>query len=114
MGTIAGLQEASFTRMWTIVSALDRCITGVAKRILGLMQEFYQPGRFSSTSVSGDQWYGEWQTKHIETEFRIEIVSGMSTPLRDMDRVQTATQIYQAIGPILQAGSNPQALPQLQ
>ena len=114
MGTIAGLQEASFTRMWTIVSSLDRCITGVAKRVLGLMQEFYQPGRFSSTSVNGDQWYGEWQTKHIDTEFRIEIVSGMSTPLRDMDRVQTATQIYQAIGPILQAGSNPQALPQLQ
>ena len=55
-GTIASVQEASFTRMWTIVGALDRAIEGVAKRMLGLMQEFYYVGRFLSTSETGDQW----------------------------------------------------------
>ena len=112
-GTIASVQEASFTRMWTIVASLDRAIEGIAKRMLGLMQEFYSVGRFLSTSESGDQWYGEWQSSHIENEFNIEVVSGMSTPLRDLDRVQTATQIFSSILQIVQMGPMPQNLPSL-
>ena len=58
------------------------------------MQEFVTPGKFNYLSESGEQWYGEWQDSHIEMEFRLEVVSGMSTPLRDMDRVQTASNLY--------------------
>tara|TARA_Y100000593_G_scaffold94659_1_gene194943 strand:- start:9741 stop:11492 length:1752 start_codon:yes stop_codon:yes gene_type:complete len=114
VGTITTAQEASFTRMWTIVSALDRCIEGIGKRFLGLMQEFVTPGKFNYLSESGEQWYGEWQDSHIEMEFRLEVVSGMSTPLRDMDRVQTASNLYQSIAPIVQMGPIPQNIPSLQ
>lgn len=112
-GTIASVQEASFTRMWTIVSALDRAIQQIGYRMLGIMQQFYELGTYNSVSVNGDQWYGEWQSKHIENEFKVEVVSGMSTPLRDMDRVQTATQIFQAVSPIIQMGPVPQNVPML-
>ena len=113
VGTIASAQEASFTRMWTVVSALDRAITGVGIKMLGIMQEFFPVGKYNAVSVNGEQWHGEWQQRHIDTEFRLEVISGMSTPLRDMDRVSTATQIFSAISPILQMGESPQALPML-
>ena len=112
-GTIASVQETSFTRMWTIVAALDRAIQGVAKRMLGLMQEFYDVGKFVATSEKGDQWFGEWQESHVENEFNVEVISGMSTPLRDIDRVNTATQVYQAIAPVVQLGSMPQNMSSL-
>ena len=114
VGTITTAQEASFTRMWTVVSALDRTIEAIGKRFLGLMQEFIPPGRFNYLSDSGDQWHGEWQESHIGMEFRLEVVSGMSTPLRDMDRVQTASQLYQSIAPVIQLGALPQNIPSLQ
>ena len=37
----------------------------------------------------------------------------MSTPLRDIDRVNTATQVYQAIAPVVQLGSMPQNMSSL-
>ena len=77
------------------------------------MQEFFPVGKYNAVSVNGEQWHGEWQQRHIDTEFRLEVISGMSTPLRDMDRVSTATQIFSAISPILQMGESPQALPML-
>jgi hypothetical protein len=82
--------------------------------MLGLMQEFYPVGRYQHLSEAGDSWYGEWQESHIEMEFKIEIVSGMSTPLRDMDRAQTASVTLQSIAPYLQMGAMPQNIPNLQ
>jgi len=114
VGTINTVQEASYTRMWTKVNALDRAITQLGRRMLGLMQEFYPVGRYQHLSEAGDSWYGEWQESHIEMEFKIEIVSGMSTPLRDMDRAQTASVTLQSIAPYLQMGAMPQNIPNLQ
>jgi hypothetical protein len=87
-------QEASFARMWTIVRQLDKTILDLATLMLGNMQQFYPLGKFSAVAVDGERWFGEWQQVNSSAEFRVEVVSGMTTPLRDLGREQRATQIY--------------------
>jgi len=96
-GTVMFSQEASFIRMPDIVRELDKTILSMGKLILGNLQQFEQPGTWRNIAIAGEQAWAEWTEKHIQTEFNLEVVSGMTTILRDIDRQQNATNIYQAV-----------------
>ena len=96
-GTIMFSQEASFIRMPDLVRGLDKTILGMGELILGNLQQFEQPGTWRNIAIAGEQAWAEWTEKHIQTEFNLEVVSGMTTILRDIDRQRNATNIYQAV-----------------
>lgn len=100
-GTIMFSQEASFIRMPDIVRELDKAIISMGKLILGNLQQFETPGTWKDISLAGEQVWMEWTEKHITTEFNLEVVSGMTTILRDIDRQQNATNIYQSVMRVL-------------
>ena len=60
--------------------------------------------------MNGSIVHSEWQERDISTEFRTEVVSAMTTPLRDMDRQNMATNIFSLVTATL---ANP-SLPMLQ
>lgn len=74
------------------------------------MQQLYKPGRYSAVNMNGSLVHAEWNERDISTEFRTEVVSAMTTPLRDMDKQNMATNIY---GLVAAALANP-GLPTLQ
>ena len=85
-GTIAGIQEASFSRMWSPNDELGACLNDVAMRYLGLIQQYYKPGRYVDLSQGGQQAYVEIQGAHLAAQFRVEVVSGTTTPLHDVEK----------------------------
>lgn len=85
-GTIAGIQEASFSRMWTPNDELGACLTDVAFKYLGLIQQYYKPGRYVDLSQGPQQAYVEIQGAHLAAQFRVEVVSGTTTPLHDVEK----------------------------
>lgn len=85
-GTIFGMQQASFSRMWTPTDELDAALKDIAYRYLGLIQQYYKPGRWIDVSGRGESQYVEFQSKHIGTQFSLEVVSGTTTPLYDVQK----------------------------
>ncbi len=90
-------QEAGFVSLWALVHAIDKTILNMTDKILGLMQQLYKPGRYSAVNMNGSIVHSEWQERDISTEFRTEVVSAMTTPLRDMDRQNMATNIFSLV-----------------
>lgn len=103
-------QEAGFISLWALVHSIDKTILTMTDKILGLMQQLYKPGRYSAVNMNGSLVHAEWNERDISTEFRTEVVSAMTTPLRDMDKQNMATNIY---GLVAAALANP-GLPTLQ
>jgi len=103
-------QEAGFVSLWALVHSIDKTILTMTDKILGLMQQLYKPGRYSAVNMNGSIVHSEWQERDISTEFRTEVVSAMTTPLRDMDRQNIATNIFSLVTATL---ANP-SLPMLQ
>ncbi len=97
MGTVAFAQEASFIRMYDIVQTLDDAIIRLGKLILGNMQQFTDPGEWIDVNIGGEASHVEWTQAHVDTEFNLEVVSGMTTILRDIGRQEIATQLYQTV-----------------
>jgi hypothetical protein len=89
MGTIGGIQEASFSRMWAPSDELGAALAGVAYRYLGLIQQYYKPGRYVELSLEGQETYAQIQGAHLATQFRVEVVSGTTTPVHDVGKYET-------------------------
>lgn len=108
-GTIFGVQQASFSRMWTPTDELDAALKDVASRYLGLIQQYYKPGRWIDVSGRGESHYIEFQSKHIATQFSLEVVSGTTTPLYDVQK-DTKLGVIKEIVDAALATQNPDIL----
>lgn len=84
--TIGTLQEASFSAMWTPTEELMAAISDIADRYLGLIQQYYKPGRYVDVSLQGEANYVKINLRHIAAQFTIEVISGTTTPIYDMTR----------------------------
>jgi len=85
--TVGTLQEASFSAMWSPNDEITAACADIAYRYLGLIQQYYAPGRIVQISEEGGTAsYVEIQTNHLAAMFRLEVVSGTTTPLYDMDK----------------------------
>ena len=104
-GTIMFAQEAAFIRMPDIVQQLDKAILDLGKLILGNLQQYSQPGEFIDVTIGGQPHWVEWTEKHIETEFNLEVVSGMTTILKDIARQQSSTNILTQVSLAVQSQS---------
>jgi len=96
-GTVVFAQEASFIRMHDVVETLDDAIIRLGKLILGNMQQFTDPGEWIDVNIGGEASHVEWTQAHVDTEFNLEVVSGMTTILRDIGRQEIATQLYHTV-----------------
>lgn len=108
-GTIFGMQQASFSRMWSPTDELDAALKDVAYRYLGLIQQYYKPGRWIDVSGRGESQYVEFQSKHIATQFSLEVVSGTTTPLYDVQKDTKLADIKDRVDAAL-ATQNPDIL----
>lgn len=97
-------QEAGAIALWSIIESIDKTILDVTDRMLGLMQQFYKAGRFSAVGMNGETWHREWQERDIKTAFGIRVIPATTTPLRDVETQNLATQIY---GLVTSALANP-------
>jgi hypothetical protein len=97
VGTVAFAQEASFVRMYDIVDTLDDAIIKMGQLILGNMQQFTDAGEWIDVNTGGKASHVRWTQAHVDTEFNLEVVSGMTTILRDIGRQEIATQLYQTV-----------------
>ncbi len=108
-GGTAILQEVSFTPMWTPVDEFDAAIHDVTELMMGLMQQFYEPGRWVDVSSDGMERSVEITKKLISTEFNIEVTSGATTPTFDIDRdsrmANIKLQVDNALTMSLQSGN---------
>lgn len=104
-GTIMFAQEAAYIRMPDIVQQLDKAILSLAKLMLGNMQQFIKEGEFVDVAIGGQPHWVEWSQAHIETDFNIEVVSGMTTILKDISRQQSSSNIFTQVGVAVQSQS---------
>ena len=103
-GTIGGIQQASFSRMWDPTKEISACLFDIGLRYLGLIQQYYKSGRWVATSSSGSESYVEFQHAHISQQFRLEVVSGTTTPLYDVNRQEMLASIKVIVDQALASG----------
>lgn len=96
-GVIGGIQEASFSRMWSPSDELAAAVEGVGLRYLGLIQQYYKPGRWVDVSGQGEERFVQIQGVHLAGQFRVEVVRGTTTPLYDVDKYQRLALIKQTV-----------------
>jgi len=97
--TLRAVQDSSTIRLWGPLGNTELAIEGVAWRILGNMQQHKPVGTYATVNISGVDSYAKWTRDHIHKEYRLEVVAGMSTVLRDIDQMQLNTQIFTTVGP---------------
>lgn len=96
--TVGTLQEASFSAMWSPNDEITAACEDIALRYLGLIQQYYEPGRVVEISEEGGiASYIEIQSHHLAGMFRLEVVSGTTTPLYDMDKETKLMAIKQQV-----------------
>jgi hypothetical protein len=104
--TVGTLQEASFSAMWSPNDEITAACADIAYRYLGLIQQFYAPGRIVQISEEGGTAsYVEIQSNHLAAMFRLEVVSGTTTPLYDMDKETKLMGISQKVDAALASQS---------
>ena len=106
---LAGLQSAAFTPLRTPIEQLDLCIYDLACRCDGLMQQKYKVGRHVPVSNQGQLRYLQWQMAYSSTQFIRRVVSGSTTPIADIDRINTQTQVLGLVTQAL-ASQTPQVM----
>lgn len=106
---LQGLQSASFTPLRTPIEQLDLAIYDIACLCDGLMQQKYKVGRHVPISNKGQLRYMEWQMAYITTQFVRRVVSGSTTPMGDVDRVNVLVQMNDIVMNAL-ISQNPQAM----
>jgi len=99
-GTMRAIQESSTIRLWGPLGNTELAIEGVAWRLLGNMQQHKRVGSYATVNISGVDNYSEWTQDHIYNEYRLEVVAGMSTVLRDIDKMNLNTQIFSTVAPM--------------
>lgn len=91
--SLQGLQSASFTPLRTPIEQLDLCIYDISVLADGLAQQKYKAGRHIVISNKGQKRFFEWSVAHITSQFSRKVVSGSTTPMGDVDRVNLLTQV---------------------
>lgn len=102
---VVTLQEASFSKMWTPTDELVACISEVARRYLGVMQQKYKLGRYVDVSVDGETQHAQVQVRHIAAQFSVEVISGTTTPMFDMERTVRQAEIKVQVDEAIASGS---------
>jgi hypothetical protein len=102
---VTTLQEASFSKMWTPTDELVACIGEVATRYLGVMQLHYKIGRYVDVSVDGATQFAQVQERHIASQFSVEVISGTTTPMFDMERTVRQAEIKVQVDQAIASGS---------
>lgn len=104
-GTVAGLQEASFAPLFSPITALSEAIYDMSTIIEGLMQLYYEEGRFINISQKGRQTYLQWKTlgenSDLFASFTRVVVSGSTTPMEDIGKSQAVMAINQMVSQAL-------------
>ena len=96
--TVGTLQEASFSAMWSPNDEITAACEDIAYRYLGLIQQYYDSGRVVQISEEGGiATYIEIESNHLAARFRLEVVSGTTTPLYDMDKETKLMGISQKV-----------------
>lgn len=96
--TVGTLQEASFSAMWVHNDEITSSVEDIALRYLGLIQQHYEPGRIVEISEEGGiASFVEIQSRHLASMFRLEVVSGTTTPMYDIDKEVKLTNIKQHV-----------------
>ncbi len=90
---LQGLQSASFTPLRTPIEQLDLAIYDLSVLCDGLVQQKYRPGRHIVVSNKGQRRFFEWTSAHITAQFSRRVVSGSTTPMGDVDRVNLLSQV---------------------
>jgi hypothetical protein len=104
--TVGTLQEASFSAMWSKNDEITAACTDIGYRYLGLIQQYYEAGRVVQISEEGGiSTYIQIQTNHLAAIFRLEVVSGTTTPLYDMDKEVKLMGIKQQVDTALASQS---------
>jgi len=98
--TLRQIQESSTIRLWGPLGNLENAIYNVGWRLLGNIQQHKHPGEYASVVINGKEMYTEWTLDHIYNSYRLEVVAGMSTVLRDLDRLNLSTQIFNTVAPV--------------
>jgi hypothetical protein len=106
MGTVGTLQEASFSSMWAPTDEIMACIEDIGIRYLGLIQQYYKPGRYADTSEQGETRFVEINDRHISANFRLEVVAGTTTPVFDLERETRMAEIKDRVDAAI-ASQNP-------
>lgn len=101
-GTIGLLQEAGSTPLVIPIQELCRGIYDMAILIEGLMQQYYEVGRFIDVSNKGEQRFLEWKQTDVSAEFNLAVVAGSTTPLEDIGREQKVMEITSVVNTALQ------------
>jgi len=92
---IGMMQEGSYSSMWAPTDELNETLYEIAYRYLGLIQQFYKEGRFIDVSdpVMGQERFVEFNNRLIAAGFNLQVVSGTTTPMYDVGRVQWQKEI---------------------
>lgn len=98
--TMRQIQESSTIRLWGPLGNIENAIHGIGWRMLGNIQQHKPIDSYASVVINGRETYAQWIQDYIYINYRIEVVSGMSTVLRDLDRLNLSTQIFNTVAPV--------------
>ena len=85
-GTIGTIQEGAFGPLYRYIDEISDTVLDLSILIDGLIQQFYEDGRYIDVSRDGVQRHIEWTKRHITANFRREVVTGATTPMHDIER----------------------------
>lgn len=101
-GTIGTIQEAAFGPLWRYVKEISNTVLDFSILIDGLIQQFYEEGRFIDVTRDGVQRHIEWTMRHITANFRREVVTGATTPVHDIERSARVAELAAVCNQALQ------------
>ena len=91
--TIGSLQESAFGPLWVFVREISNALLDMSVLYDGLIQQKYPPGRYMNVSRTGQQYFVEWNERHIAANFKRRIVNGSTTPLFDVEKDQRMANV---------------------
>lgn len=101
--TIGSLQEAAFGPLWVYVGELAMALLDMSVLYDGLIQQYYEPGRYLTVNKAGMSHYVEFSTRHITANFRRQVIDGATTPLYDMEKQQRVNDVVAIVNNALSA-----------
>ena len=102
-GTIGAIQEGAFGPLYRYIKEISDTVLDLSILIDGLIQQFYEDGRYIDVSRNGIQRHIEWTNRHITANFRREVVTGATTPIHDIERTTRVAEIAATCNQALQA-----------
>jgi len=106
--TIGTIQEASYSSIWPLDREIINACWDIAYRFMGLIQQNYKQGRLVEISEEGGTTaFIEIQQRHLAGMFKLEVVSGTTTPMYDMDKETKLMAIKQQVDTAIVSQSIP-------